>query len=137
MNADGTAPTVRGARGRDPAQRHLRVLRALLGARLGLVTVTATIVAGCSSTGATSAPSATAPLTVTSTLAGRSILPLRVYWEATGAHQGGESCLSVRTFRIQVSPLYTCARRVSNPGPSAAVFVSALPGRSAALRRQQ
>lgn len=84
MDADGIAPMYRGARGRGPAQRHFRALRGLLRARLGLVTVTATLVAGCSSTGATSTPAtgSPAPITVTSTLAGQSKLPLRIYWEA-------------------------------------------------------
>jgi hypothetical protein len=54
-----------------------------MGARLALVTVTATLVAGCSSPPPnTSANGSPAPVTVTSTLVGLSTLPARVYWEA-------------------------------------------------------
>jgi hypothetical protein len=71
--------------GVDPTQRRPRARRPLLGARLTLVTVTAAFVAGCSSPGGASntpAFGSAGPVTVTSTLAGQSILPLRVYWEA-------------------------------------------------------
>jgi hypothetical protein len=78
MSVDGSAVG-------DRTQHSLRAPRARRGPPFTLLAVTGTLVVGCSSPGGASSTPATASpaqVTVTSTLAGRSTLPLRILWEA-------------------------------------------------------